>query len=119
MDQVEEIVMQVGTQPAMKMNGMMMKMIRGQLAKNSAFKDACSEVTLVGPESVTVPAGTFNAMHYQSAKYQSDTWLDPKQPFAMLKSTGKSHAMVLVAAGDGATSSLVGQAQDIQATEAK
>ncbi len=55
MDDVAEVVMKMGTEPAMKMNGMMMNMIRGQLSKNSAFsafKDACKETTLVGKEKV-------------------------------------------------------------------
>ena len=50
--------MKSGTDPAMKMSGMMMGMIRGQLGENSAFKDACTETALIGLEKVTVPAGT-------------------------------------------------------------
>ncbi len=106
MDGVEEVVLKSGTDPAMKMGGMMMKMIRGQLAKSSAFKDACTEVVLVGEEKVAVPAGSFTAKHYRSTKYETDSWVDPKVPFSMLKSVGKSHEIVLVATGDGAKSSI-------------
>jgi len=113
MDQVEEVVMKLGTDPAMKMNGMMMNMIRGQLGKNSAFKDACREATLVGSEKVTVPAGTYLAKRYHSGKYDTDSWIDPSVPFAMLKSTGKSHAIELVATGDGAKSSISEEAKEL------
>ena len=39
-EQGEEIVFKPGEKPAMKMNGMMLKMIRGQLEKNSVLGDA-------------------------------------------------------------------------------
>jgi hypothetical protein len=113
MDKVEEVVMKMGNDPAMKMNGMMVGMIRGQLAKNSAFKDACNESTLVGEEKVTVPAGTFTAKHFQSTKYDTQSWIDPKVPFAMLKSVGKSHDIQLVATGDGAKSSITEEAKEM------
>ena len=35
MDQAEEVVFKSGDKQAMKMNGMMLKMIRGQMEKNS------------------------------------------------------------------------------------
>jgi hypothetical protein len=106
LDQVEEVVMKVGTDPAMKMSGMLVKMMRGQLAKSSAFKDACTDAALVGVEKVTVPAGTFSAKHFKSTKYATESWIDPAIPFTMLKSVGKSHDIQLVATGKGAKSSI-------------
>jgi len=113
LDQVEEVVMKVGTQPAMKMSGMMMKMVRGQLAKSSAFKDACTETVLIGVEKVTVPAGTFHAKHFQSTKYETETWVDPGVPFSMLRSVGKRHEIELTATGDGAKSSITETPQEM------
>ncbi len=110
-DQVEEVIMKAGNNPPMTMNGMMLKMIKGQLSKNSVFKDACREATLVGEEKVTVPAGTFSAKRFQSAKYETDSWIDPKVPFAMLKSVGQSHQLELVATGDGAKSTIEPEAR--------
>ena len=103
---VQEVVMKSGSDPAMKLGGMMMKMMRGQLAKNSAFHDICKEATLVGTEKVSVPAGSFTAKHYQSEKYETDTWVDPSAGFPMVKTVGKSHQMELVATGSGAKSSI-------------
>jgi hypothetical protein len=106
MDGVEEVVMKMGDKPAMKMSGMMLGMMRQQLGKSSAFKDACTEAVLVGQEKVTVPAGSFTAKHFHSDKYESDMWVDSKVPFSMLKSVGKKHELVLAATGDGAKSSI-------------
>ncbi len=106
MDGVEEVVMKMGAEPAMKLSGMMVGMMRGQLAKNSAFKDACAEATLVGEEKMTVPAGSYRTKHFHSEKYGSDLWIDPKVPFAMIKSTGATHEIQLAASGSGAKSSI-------------
>ena len=103
---VHEVIMKHGTQPAMKMDGMMLKMIRGQMDKQSFLKDICKDVTLVGAESVTVPAGKFDTQHFHSAKYSSDSWITARVPFSMVKSVGKDFEMVLVAQGDGAKSSI-------------
>jgi hypothetical protein len=103
---VEEIVMKSGEKPAMKMDGMMLSMIRGQMEKQSLLNDACKDVTLVGAERLTVPAGKFQTQHFRSAKYSSDTWLTADIPFALVKSVGKNYEMVLTSSGDGAKSSI-------------
>jgi len=103
---VHEIVMKAGSNPAMKMEGPMLNMIRGQMQKQSFLTDACKDVTLVGRESVTVPAGDFQSRHFHSDKYSSDSWLAPGIPFSMVKTTGKDFRMELAAHGDGAKSSI-------------
>lgn len=103
---VEEVIMKPGERPAMKMDGMMLNMIRAQMEKQSFLSDACKDVTLVGAESVTVPAGKFQTQHFRSAKHTSDTWLTSDIPFAMVKSTGKNYEMALTSHGEGAKSSI-------------
>ena len=98
--------MKMGDRPAMKMSGMMLGMMRKQLGQNMAFKDACTEATMVGEEKLSVPAGSFTAKHFHSTKYETDVWVSPKVPFSMLKSVGKSHELVLAATGDGAKSEI-------------
>jgi hypothetical protein len=110
---VQDVVMKVGDRPAMKMNGMMMGMVKGQLQQKSVFGDICNEVTLVGPEKVTVPAGTFNAKHYHSAKYENDSWVDPSLSFGMVKAVGKHHDIERVRDGDGAKSSITETPQEM------
>jgi hypothetical protein len=113
MAKVQEIIMKAGDKPAMKMNGMMMNMIRGQLDKQNFLGDVCKEVTLVGNEKVTVPAGRFQARHYHSAKYGSDSWVASSVPFALVKSVGKNYQMELAVHGRGAKSSITEQPQEM------
>ncbi len=110
---VEEIVMKSGEKPAMRMDGMMLNMIRGQMEKQSFLNDACKDVTLVGAERVTVPAGKFQTQHFRSAKYTSDTWLTANVPFAMVKSVGKTYEMALTSYGKGARSSITEMPQSM------
>lgn len=111
--QVQEIVMKSGDRKAMKVSGMMMKMVRGQMEKSSFLNNMCEGVTLVGEESVTVPAGTFKTYHFHNSKYDSDSWISPSVPFAMVKATGKNHDIALTATGTGATSSITETPQDM------
>lgn len=110
---VQEIVMKPGDKPAMKMDGMMLNMIRGQMEKQSFLSDVCKDVTLVGAESVTVPAGKFETQHFRSDKYTSDSWLALNIPFAMVKSVGKNYEMALLSHGTSAKSSITEKPQSM------
>jgi hypothetical protein len=113
MDQAQEIIFKPGDKQAMKMNAMMMGMIRGQLKKNSVLGNVCEGVSLVGEESVTVPAGTFKALKYHSSEHDSDTWVVPGRPFFMVKSKGKDFELSLVSSGGGAKSSITEKPQEM------
>jgi hypothetical protein len=113
MGDAQEIVFKPGNRPAMKMNGMMMKMIRGQLKKNSVLGNVCEGMSIAGEESVTVPAGTFKALRYHSTKYKSDTWVVPDRPFFMVKSKGEDFEMSLTSSGGGAKSSITETPQEM------
>jgi hypothetical protein len=113
MGNVQDIVFKTGDHPAMKLNGMMMKMIRGQLEKQNLFSEVCKDVSLVGKEKVAVPAGQFEAQHYHSAKYSTDSWMTPSVPFSLVKSVGENHQMELTAQGNGAKSSITEQPQEM------
>jgi hypothetical protein len=113
MADVQEVVFKSGDKPAMKMNGMMMKMIRGQMEKQNLYGEICKDVSLVGKESVTVPAGKFQAQHYHSAKYGADSWISPSVPFSLVKSVGENHQMELTSQGKGAKSSITEKPQEM------
>jgi hypothetical protein len=113
MGEVQEIVFKTGDKPAMKMNGMMMTMIRGQMEKQNLYSDVCKDVTLVGKEQVAVPAGRFQAQHYHSAKYGADSWMSPAVPFSLIKSVGENHQMELTSQGSGAKSSITEKPQEM------
>jgi hypothetical protein len=70
-------------------------------------------VALVGPETVTVPAGKFQTQHFRSDKYTSDSWLTLDIPFAIVKSVGKTYEMALRSHGDGAKSSITEKPQSM------
>lgn len=113
MGDVQEIVFKPGGKPAMKLNGMMLNMIRGQMEKQSIFSELCKDVTLVGTESVTVPAGTFQTRHFRSDKYKSDSWVSAEVPFALVKSVGEKHDMALASHGADAKSSITEKPQEM------
>jgi hypothetical protein len=113
MGNVQEIVFKPGEKPAMRMSGMMLKMIRGQMDKTSILSELCKDVTLVGSESVTVPAGRYRTKHFRSEKYSSDSWVSQDVPFALVKSVGEKHDMALTAVGSGAKSSITEKPQEM------
>jgi hypothetical protein len=113
MDQVQEVIFKSGTQPAMKVSGQMLEMIRGQLEKQSFLKDVCAGVSLVGRESTTVPAGKFETLHFHSAEHGADSWVSPEVPFSLVKTTGKQFQMELAAHGDGARPSITEKPQEL------
>jgi len=102
----EEVILKSGDRQALKMGGAMMGMMRGQLENNSVLSNLCEGVTLVGEESVTVPAGTMKTFHFHNTKYDTDAWVSPKVPFIMVKFVAKHHTMELASTGDGAKSSI-------------
>lgn len=106
MSDVHEIVMKHGARPAMKMDGAMVKMISGHLDKQSLLSHICTDVTLVGAETVSVPAGKFPSQHFHSSKYSSDSWVAAGIPFSMVKSVGKDYELTLTRHGEGAKSSI-------------
>jgi hypothetical protein len=114
MAQVQEIVFKPGDQPAMKMSGMMLNMIRSQLEKQSYYSEMCKGVSVVGSESVTVPAGRFKATHFRSAEHAMDSWISADVPFSLVKSTGKNYQMELAAKGNGAQSSIKEKPQEMK-----
>jgi hypothetical protein len=113
MDQVQEVIFKPGNQPAMKVSGQMLEMIRGQLEKQSFLKDVCAGVSLVGKESTTVPAGKFETLHFHSAEHGADSWVSPDVPFSLVKTTGKGFQMELAAHGEGAKSSITEKPQEM------
>jgi hypothetical protein len=112
-DQAQEVVFKPGDKPAMKVNGMMLKMIQGQLQKSSVLSNLCEGVTVEGEESVTVPAGTFKALRYHDAKHEADTWVVPDRPFFMVKAKGKDFELSLASSGDDAESSITETPQEM------
>ncbi len=110
---VQEIIIKSGSSPPMKMNGMMLGILRKQLEESSIFSNLCEGVTFVGEETVKVPAGSFKALRFHNDKYQSDTWISASVPFSLVKSVTPRHQIELHAVGDGAKSSITEAPQEM------
>lgn len=111
--QVEDIVFKEGDKPAMRMNSMMVGMVRGQMRKSSVLSNLCDGVTSAAEETVEVPAGSFKATKLHKAEDSTDTWVSDKVPFYMVKSVGKDYDLSLANVGTGAKSSITETPQEM------
>lgn len=112
---IYSFVMKAGDRPAMKYPEMMVGManqavsqgVTNQIAKN------CATAQTVGWESVTVPAGTFRALHIRTED-GGDAWIAREIPFGMVqvKSTN-GHVMVLTGRGADAKTAITEVPQDM------
>jgi hypothetical protein len=104
----KDVVVQPSGRPAMQVEGAMLQMMQQRMASSGSFDFGaqCDGVALVGPESVTVPAGTFQAKHYHNAKFESDVWVSADVPFLVVKSAGKDFSLELKGSGMGAKPTL-------------
>lgn len=109
------LVMKSGDRPAMKypdqMIGMasrvMTESISDQIAKN------CANAQVVGWESVTVPDGTFRALHVRSQD-GGDAWVAREIPFGMVQVRSKDgRMMVLTGHGANARTAITETPQDM------
>ena len=109
------LVVKIGAQPAMRISGEMAGMM-GQKPghDNAAFDWAsrCSGAHVVGWESVTVPAGTFRALHVTTDD-TGEVWATRDVPFGLVKLHGKQGDLVLAARGTDAKSSITEKPLDM------
>jgi hypothetical protein len=61
--------------------------------------DGCKSASLVGTETVKVPAGTFQASHYRNALRGSDIWVSSEVPFGLVKLSDPSDTTAMVLTG--------------------
>jgi len=102
------LVIKAGPQPAMRISGEMAGMMGKQGRQNtSAFDWAgkCSGAHVVGWESVTVPAGTFRALHV-TTEDGGEVWASREVPFGLIKTHGTQGDLALTGRGADAKSSI-------------
>ncbi len=132
---VMEVVVKRGDQPARKMSPEMMAMMRGggQGGQASAppaggqgrgmgrgmggramsnWAQRCQEYTVVGKESVKVPAGTFETTHLRNPADSMDVWVSREVPFGLVKSQGRGATMELTGHGRDAKKSITETPQE-------
>ena len=115
MSAVEEMIMQTPGQPPMRMSGAMVKMMsQNARASVSDAAERCRHMTYLGEESVTVPAGTFQARHYKDPKDGGEAWVSATVPFGLVKAIDKDgNAVVLLTKGTDARSAITGKPVDM------
>ena len=115
MSQATEMVMQGEGRPPMKISGQMMQMMTSRMPQQNQgiTPEQCAALTVVGHESITVPAGTFATTHYRDAKDSTDVWVDPSVPFGAVKVVGRGHTLVLTDKGTGGKTAIVGTPQEM------
>jgi hypothetical protein len=111
---VTKFIFQVPGRGPMMMSAQNMGMMGGRRGgmtpppTNSAA-DVRSSGKVVGNESITTPAGTFDCSHWQSADGTENAWISPKiAPWALVKANGKGNSMVLIKVVTDAKSHITG-----------
>jgi len=75
----------------------------------STIKEEMDKWHMVGTESITVPAGTFNCQHWKKDQGVGDVWVSDKvSPMGMIKAVNPGDTMVLVKVLSGATDHITG-----------
>jgi hypothetical protein len=106
---IHGLIMKSGTEPAMRMPEQMVQMMAGQMDRSfeADFTRKCQQMTVVGWEQLTVPAGTFRALHVKDSAEQTEAWLVPDVYFALARAQLKDgSSMELTGKGAGAKSSI-------------
>lgn len=111
---IKRMIMQAPGRPPMEMPVSMMH-IGMQHAQESASASSQGMGEVVGSETVTVPAGTFETQHYRSTERGStaDVWASTKvSPYGLVKMTSSDGtSMILEKVLDHETSQITGEPQ--------
>ena len=94
-----------------------MSMPTGMMGNSSQPpKDIRNDATMVGTESVTVPAGTFNCQHWHMNDNSGDAWVaDSVSPYGLVKMTNTKDksSMVLTKTVTGVQDKITGPVTDM------
>ena len=102
------VIVKAGGQLAMKISGQMAGMMGERAGQNNSASDwagRCNAAHVIGWESVTVPAGTFRALHVK-ADDGGEAWASAEIPFGLVKVHDKRNELVLTGRGSDAKSSI-------------
>lgn len=104
--QVKRMIMQAPGEEPMEFP-MNMAMMGGQRGSHSA--DIRNEADLIGTETISTPAGTFECQHYRAKDKSSDVWVSEKvPPYGMVKMVSKDSTMTLTRVITDAKSRIIG-----------
>jgi hypothetical protein len=115
MNTIEDLVLKAGDRPAMRMNAQMLQMMASRMPRDQVA-EFCrnAQMTRVGEESITVPAGTFPTIHFRDNSSNNDVWVSESIPFGLVKAKlARGGEMVLSARGNDATSRITETPQEM------
>jgi hypothetical protein len=106
---IHGMVMKAGDHQAIRYPDMMLQMMAGPIKKGvgSMVEQKCKQgsVQVLGWETVSVPAGSFRALHFRDG--DDEAWLSPELGFPLVKYTStKQGTMELTGHGADAKSSI-------------
>ena len=108
MEDVKEMVVQMGDQPPMRFSGEILQMAQQNMQMQGVDLDEqCQGAQVMGQETVTVSAGTFETTHLFSQSQEGHLWVSDDIPFGVVRAQTPQVDMKLVRFGDGAKSSIV------------
>jgi hypothetical protein len=115
---IKRMIMQAPGQPPMEMPmGMMSGMMKRAQKSAAEHTGEKGMGQVVGTESVTVPAGTFECTHYRSTdpKSPGDFWVATQvYPYGLVKMTSQDTTMVLQKVLENQTSQIKGEPQKVE-----
>ena len=88
---IDGMIMAKGNDQPMRMPGIMMGMMKKQMAANPGMDQqrACAQAQVVGSEDITVPAGAFHAVHLKDAS-GGEAWISRDVPFGTVRAVTKN-----------------------------
>lgn len=106
---IKGVIMKHGTDHAMRFPEQVIQMMGASIARSSTseIEKRCHSAHSTGYESVTVPAGSFRALHVVDDSSGGQAWISASVPFGLVKTMEKDGTtQVLIAKGAGAKSSI-------------
>lgn len=88
---IDGMIMAKGNDQPMRMPGIMMGMMKKQMAGNPGMdhQRACAQAQVLGSEDVTVPSGTFHTVHLKDAN-GGEAWVSRDVPFGTVRAVTKN-----------------------------
>ncbi|MFC1530976.1 hypothetical protein ACFL5T_01850 [Gemmatimonadota bacterium] len=108
-DDVTGVIVKMAGQPAMRLPNEMLSMMRQQMGDNpmADFAERCETSSVIGEETMEVPAGTFSTVHLLSDDDGSEVWISTDVPFGIVKGNVPDGGVLeLTGFGEDATSSI-------------
>jgi hypothetical protein len=115
---IKRMIMQMGNEEPMEFDVNMMQMMGQGQRRTNTEADFREKAELLGKESITTPAGTFECEHWRLKDGSGEVWFTSKvAPYGMVKFVGKDSTMLLTKVITNATSRIKGTPRKFDPSE--